>query len=258
MPPPASPIFSSSYSYHARCLDSEASSATCSDYLEAQGKALQDNIPLVISKDTSFNLSSRPESSASFRSTTMDEQSLVEQLQSRIDALEYENERLRLASGNEFASALPEQLESLERERDEAIAKISYLEEKQAASNSNVEAHTHRISLLEQDLKRITSERDTQQLKDQSCVANLQKKVEEDILVIQELQASLTVRSNLVDQQHENLEVKETEIALLNLKLQSMFKELEEEKRELGAQIDELRIAGQVLPRPSSLVYSQF
>lgn len=175
----------------------------------------------------------------------MDEQSLIEQLQSRIDALEYENERLRLASGDEFASVLPEQLESLERERDEAIAKISYLEEGQAASNSNVEAHTHRISLLEQDLKRITSERDSQQLKDQLCVANLQKKAEEDVLVIQELQASLTARSHLVHQQNENLEVKETEIALLNLKLESMSKELEEEKRELGAQIDELRIAGQ-------------
>jgi CAP-Gly domain-containing linker protein 1 len=99
---------------------------------------------------------SRPSSSASFRSTATDDVGLVEQLQSRLDALEYENERLRTAS--EAPPAVDSsQLEQLQSEKQSAIDRATELEANLAGFEQNLKSRDDEVrKLVTQNLKLTT------------------------------------------------------------------------------------------------------
>ena len=188
---------------------------------------------------------SRPSSSASFRSSATDEVGLIEQLQSRLDALEYENERLRTASETQpvVDSA---QLERLQSDKQNAIDRTAELEAKLRGLEQDLKTRDdERRNLVNQNLELTTQLNDATSEVQRSLTSH-----EREAQVHQETLKSLR------DQVHELERVNSkkdelinghtSELETLRNDLERAYAEVEEERKELGAQIDELRIAGQV------------
>ncbi|EFI28199.1 CAP-Gly domain-containing protein [Coprinopsis cinerea okayama7 len=231
MPPPASPFSKSHPNHH-------------------------DEAPESISQFRLFGdrPDSRPGSSASVRS---DDNSLIGRLQSRLEALEYENERLRIAAASAPTSQ-PEpaaddaerlrELEELRGEKDGALSRVTDLEEelKQAKSltsrqEQEVASLNSTIQALQLDLDKEKADR----LDDQQAFTSLQAEMQDVVKDMEQLQKVFDDQQASQSKLDEDLQVKEAEIEALQSKLAQVTAELEEERKELGTQIDELRIAGQ-------------
>ncbi|KAK6985240.1 hypothetical protein R3P38DRAFT_3102133 [Favolaschia claudopus] len=150
--------------------------------------------------------SPRPESAASTRSLVNEER---EQMQSRIQALEYENQRFRTASvPPEVNGDSQAELEALRIEHDGAQSRAKTCARKPlpVSGKRKLEA-TLEFRLLSESLKKLESlsERESDQ----------------------------------------KLQAKQTEIVTLEARLKRIQLELDEERTELGNQVDELRQAGQ-------------
>lgn len=186
--------------------------------------------------------SSRPASSTSFRSTGTDDLNLIEQLQSRLDAVEYENERLRTSSEVDVGG----QLKALQSEREEIIdrslrleGEISLLESKLAANASQIETfHTEKESLTAQ----VTISQD------EALASRLARQQDLDTHAIQ----LKTLREEIdgygcANSEKDNI-IKSNALAIeqLSADFERVCREFEEERKELSTQIDELRTAGQV------------
>ena len=186
--------------------------------------------------------SSRPGSSTSFRSTGTDDLNLIEQLQSRLDAVEYENERLRTASDANVGS----QLKILQSERQEIIDRSLHLEGE--------------ISLLESKLSAHASQIETLRTEKESLMAQVAKSEGEALATQLAHQQDLDTHGNQLktlqevidnyghaDSQKDNI-IKSNALLIeeLTAKFERACSEFEEEKKKLGLQIDELRTAGQV------------
>jgi CAP-Gly domain-containing linker protein 1 len=244
MPPPASPISIRSASTGEVFIagDSAAEPAASALNLESHDKIL-----LTSGKTTPSVSSPRSESATSFRSSTTDERNLIDQLQSRIDALEYDNERLRSASSvPRNGNSDDVQPQVVEQERDEAVRRIAQLEAELFASENALQAQRTHFSSLEQDYRRISLEFGTLQHNRNSHLEELQKKVDDNAALVKMLEDAVDCQTTIADQQETICKKKEIEMATLELKLEKAYAELRDEKNELGAQIQELRMAGQV------------
>lgn len=223
--------------------DSNGESTTTG--LESHGKMLQERIAILTSGKTTP--SPRSESATSFRSSTMDEQHLIDQLQSRIDALEYDNERLRSVSNIANNDNLTDShLQDVEQERGEAVRRIAQLEAELFTSENALQAQRMHSSALEQDYLRVTTELETLRISRDSRVEELQKKLDDDAAHVKTLVDSADRQAALAQQQEFLCKTREGEMAILELRIEKAYTELQDEKRELGAQIEELRMAGQV------------
>ena len=186
--------------------------------------------------------SSRPGSSTSFRSTGTDDLNLIEQLQSRLDAVEYENERLRTTSEVDVGV----QLKALQSERQEIIdrslrleGEVSLLESKLAAHSSQIEKfHTEKESLAAQ----VTISQG------EALASRLARQQDLDAHAIQLKSLREEVDSyGRANSEKDNI-IKSNALYIENLSVdfERVCREFEEERKELGVQIDELRTAGQV------------
>jgi CAP-Gly domain-containing linker protein 1 len=251
MPPPASPISSRSTSMGEVFITRDDGEATASGLnLESHGKMLQERISILTSGKTTPSVSSpRSESATSFRSTTTDERNLVDQLQSRIDALEYDNERLRSVSNLPSNDNLNDaQFQAVGQERDEAVRRIAQLDAELFTSENALQAQRTHFSSLEQDYRRVSMEFETLQNRRDIRLEELQKRLDEDATLVKTLEDAVNRQASIAQQQETLCKTKEAEIAVLELRVEKAHTELQDEKSELGAQIEELRMAGQVCP----------
>ncbi|KAF8070239.1 hypothetical protein FPV67DRAFT_1486720 [Lyophyllum atratum] len=219
MPPPASPM----------------SSPTRDgiDGLEpdVQGKGLQERSHPLKSTMTSI------------RSLTADDRTLIDQLQSRIDALEYDNERLRAAPPTPDTS--PDQVQIAQQERDEARSKILSLEADLAASKGDIEDQRMRLKSMEEEKERTVSTLQTQTDASESNLTALQAKLDTELGLVTDLRTQVDQQGTTIQQNNTLISSKEEVIVSLELKLAAVSVELQDERNELGTQIDELRSAGQ-------------
>jgi chromosome segregation ATPase len=217
--------------------------------LETQVKMQQEGLVLASRKPTSSISSPRSESVISVRSSATDERNLIDQLQSRIDALEYDNERLRSVGNtlgvNHDDSPTVAQLDGLEQERDEAVRRISQLEGELKDSEHTLGAQRTHISSLEEDYQRVLIELEALKLSSDSRLQAQQKKIDGSAVLVMSLQGDIDKHAAVAQQKDTLCKAKDAEIAALELKIQKTSIELQEEKSELGAQIEELRLAGQ-------------
>ena len=235
--------------------------------------------------------SPRPGSAAS--STVNDwirqQESLTEdiaRLQSRLDALEYENEELRQKSDAAEAlaaassqsratsstdsyttahspmiditpaaetSALREKVEyltkerdSLTRERDALSTRVSALEAAAKTQERMLAERESKIESLERAVKE--SNLDLTQLKNDSenRQKELQSKLEDNEQMLKNLKEVLTAKEGQETESGAVLAAKDKEIVLLESRVEKSSKEWEEERTELQRQVQELRLAGQV------------
>lgn len=223
--------------------------------LEVHGKALQEKVAVLTSGNS---WSSRPDSATSVRSTATDERVLIEQLQSRVDALEYENERLRNLSASIEATSSdpPSQVESLQLERDEVANQVSLLQAELTVARNSITVQAAQIESLGRDYRTTLVQLDEQKSTSDIYSSELRSQLNEEVALARSLRESIDEQEILQRQTDVALKVKESDIAALELKLGRMQAELEDEKRELNAQIDELREAGQVCLRQGSIMNS--
>ena len=210
----------------------------------------------------------------------------IARLQSRLDAMEYENEELRqkldaaeaLAAGPSHSRAasstdsyttahspmidttpaadtslLHERIEHLTKERDsltkgrdEFTTRVSTLE---AAAKTQERALTEReskIVSLERAVKESTLDLTQLKTDSENRQKELQSKLEDNETMLKNLKEVLTAKEGQETESGAVLAAKDKEIALLESRMEKTSKEWEEERGELQVQIQELRLAGQV------------
>ncbi|KAJ7594052.1 hypothetical protein C8J56DRAFT_925889 [Mycena floridula] len=254
MPPPPSPSASSRG-------DDEIIGGISSQELTQRGKLLQDKIaslsgkgatPVASSRTVPSSPHRRPGSSASARSSTSTSDH-IEQMQSRIDALEYENDRLRSVSNPPTADPLMSaKLETLESSYSSANMQISQLEASLQNANAAIASRDSQIQSLK--LAHQTEQSELQQKLEsvQSKLANSESELEalKDKLVSAEtlaksLQEVVDEKSSAEDLNGQLLAQKTKEWEASETRLKKIIVDMEEDKRETASLVDELRHAGQ-------------
>lgn len=193
-------------------------------------------------------------------------------MQSRLDALEYENERLRLAAATTalqqpavvepVAPAPPpvptlapeepaapeenEELEQLKAVHQATLTQIARLQEELADSKTKHSKQEDQIDTLKRDLEQVGKEKEDLKVKEEEELASIRGELETAAKEMEGLKKTCEEKEAAVKGADETLKLKEGEIKELKAGLDSATFTLTEERKELGLQIDELRIAGQV------------
>ena len=186
--------------------------------------------------------SSRPGSSTSFRSTGTDDLNLIEQLQSRLDAVEYENERLRTSSEVDVGG----HLKALQSERQEIIDRSLRLEGEISLLESKLAAHASQIETLHTEKESLTAQVTISQGEALASRLARQQDLDTHAIQLKALREEIDCHGR-ANSEKDNI-IKSNALALeqLSADFERVCKEFEEERKELGVQIDELRTAGQV------------
>ncbi|KAJ7096443.1 hypothetical protein C8R44DRAFT_813037 [Mycena epipterygia] len=165
--------------------------------------------------------SPRPESASSTRSMLHEERA---QLQSRIQALEYENERLR---------------------HEHAESRASQLEVKLKAAENSLEEQAVQVQELENARAQVLITLDEEKAQGENRIQTLEQKLEESMLSAQTLKETISAKETAEREGEGKLKTKQAEIVSLELRLKRIQTELDQDRMELGGQVDELRQAGQ-------------
>ncbi|KAG6868926.1 hypothetical protein C0993_007700 [Termitomyces sp. T159_Od127] len=233
MPPPTSPMSSRSVSLNDRLIDAMDTSDP-----DVFSKGMQDRSRQLKSANMT---STRSDSVTSIRSSAVDDHALIEQLQSRISALEYDNERLRTAQSSFDAKADQQAQDGL----DDALSKIANLEASLAASITEKENQEARIKTLEDDGHRLQAALDAQNLAKENDIEALRGKLNAELAATEELRTKISEHEVATRDKEAAIVAKDGMITSLESRIAAVTTELHDEKIELGAQIDELRSAGQ-------------
>lgn len=181
------------------------------------------------------------------RPPSADDLALVDQLQSRIDALEYDNERLRAVNHVPDASPVDvTQLEAAQKERDEALSRISDLEASLSASEYAFNDAQRQVSSLEGEYQKTIKALEDQRSEHETIISTLQAQVDEHAALVKTLQTELSEQEVIIQENAALVNSRGEEITTLTKRLEDVSTELRIEKQDMGAQIDELRMAGQV------------
>jgi chromosome segregation ATPase len=260
MPPPASPVVSCSVrsfslnDHPAKAVISRESSfladgtGSLSDSV-MNGRSPQDKMASLLSgTGSSTGISSpRPESSAPFR--TFEQQAHLDRLQSRLEALEYENNQLRSAAdcSNRIDPEASAPTDFSQADQVEAaMSRISLLEIQLQAAKCSVDERDLKIVLVEQTTEEYRINVERQMSESETHLKEAQLELDDSAALVKTLQATIEIADSLETESKAVLEAKDDEIKLMQAQLEKAFAAMEDEKRELGSQIDELRQAGQV------------
>ena len=207
-------------------------------------------------------------------------------LQSRLDALEYENEELRqkvdtsetlaaassqsraTSSSDSYTTAhspmidttpaadtstlheklehLMEERNSLTRERDEFSIRVSTLEATIKTQERALAERESRIESLERAVKESTLDLTQLKTDSENRQKELQSKLQDNEAMLKNLKEVITAKEGQETESGAVLVAKDKEIALLENRVENNSKEWEEERTELQRQVQELRLAGQV------------
>ncbi|THG99933.1 hypothetical protein EW026_g2495 [Hermanssonia centrifuga] len=170
-----------------------------------------------------------------------------ERLQARLDALEDENRRLMTDASNAEGSlsSLSGRLDSLTREQDTAAARITDLEFSLRTAERTVGERDSTIESLERSVQQSVLDVEKVRSEGEARARDIQSKLDDKEALVIQLKEIVEAKEGLESENDAVLSVKNTEISLLESRVQKAYIELEEERRELGAQVDELRKAGQ-------------
>jgi len=199
--------------------------------------------------DGSSGSSSRPGSSVSLRSAGNDDLSILELLQSRLDAAEYENERLRAAPDTEsgaISSLQLEQLERLQKERQDALDRTSYLEAELPLLESRLATSLSDLDNFRTSYQSLTLQLEEQNAEVKQLTATYQSDLQSHTWEKQVLQERIDELDRSSRQKDESNEAQLSTIKELERNFEKLLIDIEDERQDLNTQIDELRVAGQV------------
>ncbi|KAJ7132877.1 hypothetical protein C8R43DRAFT_1023761 [Mycena crocata] len=189
--------------------------------------------------------SPRPESASSSRSMLNEERA---QLQSRIQALEYENERLRAVPppvAPDVDQGSLAELSALRLEHDDAENRVSELAAKLKAAEDSLAEQMAQMQELESARAQALTSLAEAKAQDESRIQTLQQQLEDSLLLAETLKETVSAKETAEQEGEGKLKAKQAEIVSLELRLNRTQTELDEDRIELGGQVDELRQAGQ-------------
>lgn len=188
---------------------------------------------------------SRPTSSASGRSSSVgDFQLQLDQMQARLDALEHENSQLR--ANAELSEGDSKRLEALLVEQRHTASKIAELELLVRTTERTVSERESTIEALERAAQQMTLDIEKVKGDAEARVRDIQSKLDDRDALVTNLKDALQTKEGLQSENDAVLRAKDAEIALLEARVQKAYSDLEDERGELGGQVEELRRAGQV------------
>jgi CAP-Gly domain-containing linker protein 1 len=250
MPPPPSPasaaFFGRTVSLNDYPSDSESHHDTfgTSD-LQSNGKAIQDKIASLLSTRKSLPTEIGTTSPVTSARNNLDEGAA---LHDRVAELEAENQRLNIL----ISGLQGEELEhgrrtnSMREDRDQALTRVVELE----ASVKSVERNLHdrdlKIEVLERSLSNTSADIDKARAEGDTRLRDLQSLLDDKEALLTSLKESLALKEGAETETHSLIIAKDAEINLLEARVKKAYTELEDERRELGTQVDALRHAGQV------------
>ena len=210
----------------------------------------------------------------------------IARLQSRLDALEYENGELRqkadaaealaaassqsraTSSSDSYTTAnspmidttpaadtstlyekierLTDERDSSTRERDELSTRVSTLEAAAKIQERTLAERESKIESLERVAKESTLDLTQLKTDSENRQKELQSRLEDNEIMLKNLKEILTAKEGQETESGAVLATKDKEIALLESRIEKTSKEWEEERMELQRQVQELRLAGQV------------
>ncbi|KAJ7218148.1 hypothetical protein GGX14DRAFT_440092 [Mycena pura] len=202
--------------------------------------------PISINEGSALTLvraSPRPESASSNRSTFHEER---DQFQSRIEALEYENTRLPSASvPPDVDQDMLAHVNVLRSDHEDALSRISQLEVQLKVAEQALEERALQIQELESARAQALATLNEEKVQEDIRVKELQQRLEESMSLSKILTETISVKENAEREAAGNVTAKQAEIVSLELRLKRTQSELDEERAELGGQVNELRQAGQ-------------
>lgn len=205
--------------------------------------AIQEKIARLMSDNSRSSSPAQPSVSPPLSSNESDT-ALIAHLRAQIGQLEAENQRLQTSSHVDVE--VEARIESLTVDNTRLSSRTSQLETELLEKEKLVREKEDSIRAQDQDRQAATVELEKQKLDTESRMKTLQSKLDDSIALTATLKDALAAKEG---QEHENdalIKAKDAEVALLQSQLERAYSELEDERKELGAQVDELRMAGQV------------
>lgn len=188
---------------------------------------------------------SRPTSSASGRSSSAgDYQLRLDQMQARLDAVEYENSQLRVNA--ELGEDNSKRLEALLVDQKHTASRIVELESVIRTTERTISERDSAIEALERAAQQTVLDIEKVKGDAEARVRDIQSKLDDRDALVTNLKDALQTKEGLQSENDAVLQAKDAEIALLEARVQKAYSDLEDERRELGGQVEELRRAGQV------------
>jgi CAP-Gly domain-containing linker protein 1 len=244
-PPPTSASFTRTVSLNDYPSDSESlHDALGTTDLRSNGRAIQDKIASLLSTRKSVPA----EIDSSSVTPALNDPDGGTQLHDRVAELEAENQRLNIL----ISGLQGEELEhgrrtnNMREDRDQAVARVTELE----ASVKSVERNLHdrdlKIEVLERSLSNASADTDKARAEGEARVRDLQSLLDDKDALQSSLKESLALKEGVETETHAIIIAKDAEINLLETRVKKAYAELEDERRELGYQVDALRHAGQV------------
>ncbi|EJD02624.1 uncharacterized protein FOMMEDRAFT_107555 [Fomitiporia mediterranea MF3/22] len=244
---PVTPTFSTTSNETA--VDDEGIESLVS--IQNNSKALKDKIQSM--------LASRPQrsESPSRASNThgMEEDSVfghpkldasLQALQERVDSLERENLQLKSElEASQSSQSKAGGIETITSEREQALDRIKDLESQLKSSERTMDERNSKIESLERSVQTSTTALQAQRAEDESRLNDLQSKLDESQSLITSLKDAIEAKSNEAGQNEGIIQAKDAEINLLEGRVKKASSELDDVRKDLTAQIDELRHAGQ-------------
>jgi CAP-Gly domain-containing linker protein 1 len=249
MPPPPPPASTSSFTRTVSLNDYPSDSESLHEALgtsdlRSNGRAIQDKIASLLSTRKALPA----ETDASPVTPALSDPDGGTLLHDRVAELEAENQRLNIL----ISGLQGEELEhgrrtnNMRGDRDQALARVAELE----ASVKSVERNLHdrdlKIEVLERSVSNSSADTDKARAEGEARVRDLQSVLDDKDALLSSLKESLALKEGVETETHAIIIAKDAEINLLETRVKKSYAELEDERRELGSQVDALRHAGQV------------
>ncbi|KAF9231494.1 hypothetical protein BU15DRAFT_90898 [Melanogaster broomeanus] len=252
MPPPASPArstsISSTYSLNDDHILRSNRPPSPLD-LTASSLALQDKINKLIGSATNPETSEvGPVLAASHLSSALDvdlirtHESAISALNIRIESLQQENTSLQEMISSRLDA---EQHQVIEKDRDSALATMAETEKVLRVLERKLSEKDSKLESLERSNTQTTAELERAKAESEARLNDLQAKLYTSEVLGKSLKEAIEVKEGAEHESDALLKAKNAEIGLLEGRLEKLSAELDMERKELGAQIDELRQAGQ-------------
>ncbi|KAI0305786.1 hypothetical protein B0F90DRAFT_1107560 [Multifurca ochricompacta] len=249
MPPPPSPASATSFGRAVSLNDYTSDSESYHDALNASdiqsnGKAIQDKIASL--------LSARKALPADISTTSPVTSALGEldggtPLRDRVTELEAENQRLNILISGLQGEELEQsrRTNSMREDRDQALTRVAELETSVKSVERNLHDRDLKIEVLERSLSNTSADTEKARADGETRVRNLQSLLDDKDALLSSLKESLALKEGAETETHALIIAKDAEINLLEARVKKGYTELEEERKELGGQVDALRHAGQ-------------
>lgn len=159
-----------------------------------------------------------------------------------------ENKRLRASADTAESSiaTMTTRLMAASEAGEKSASRIVELESSLRAVERTLGERDSTIEALERSTKEACTDVEKVKLDGEARLRDIQSKLDDKEQLIIQLKELIETKDGLQSENAAVLAAKDAEIMLLESRVQKAYAELEEERRDLGCQVDELRKAGQV------------